>query len=184
MDEMRWPIERTGKDGSRIQIRPVAYGDAPALHRGMLAVAEEQLYIGVEPAGVRDLPAVIQRIRRFLTTPRMTQLVAEIDGQVVGALSLRPGPFGVKDRHWCSLGMWLIPPARGKGAGNALLDAALQVASHDQYEKIILEVFSSNETAIALYQKFGFTTEGRQENLFVLPGIGYVDNILMARDVD
>ena len=184
MDEMRWPIERIGKDGSRIQVRPVAYGDAPALHSGMLMVAEEQLYIGIEPAGVKDLPAVIKRIRRFLTTPRMTQLVVEIDGRVVGSLSLRPGPFGDKDRHWCSLGMWLIPSARGKGAGSALLDVALQVARHDQFEKIILEVFSSNEAAIALYEKFGFSTEGRQVNLFVLPGIGYVDNILMARDVD
>jgi len=175
-----WPLEYAAKDGRNIKVRHAAYGDAPALHKGVLQVAREGIYIFVEPEGVRDLPAVIQRVREYLTTPRMAQLVAELDKQVVGALSIRPGSFGDKDRHWCSLGMWVLPAARGVGVGNALLDAALAWAKSEDFEKVVVEVFGSNQAAIALYRKFGFTTEGRQKKMFVLPGIGYVDNVLMG----
>lgn len=167
----------------QIKVRHAAYGDAPALHKGILQVSQEGVYIGVEPEGIRDLPAVIKQLREYRTTPRMAQLAAELDGQVVGAISIRPGPFGAKDRHWCSLGMWVTPAARGVGVGHALLDAALAWARSQAFEKVIAEVFGSNQAAIALYRKFGFRPEGRQKKMFVLPGIGYVDNILMALDI-
>ncbi len=178
-----WPLEYLAKDGRTIRVRHVAYGDARTLHHGILQVAYEGTHVGVEPEGVGDLPAVIQRIRSYLTTPRKAQLVAELDGQVMGAISIRPGPFGAKDRHWCGLGMWLVPAARGVGVGSALLNGALAYARSEGFEKVVVEVFSSNQPAIALYRKFGFMLEGRQKKLFVLPGIGYVDNILMGLDL-
>ena len=48
---------------------------------------------------------------------------------------------------------------------------------------MVAEVFGSNEPAIALSCQFGFVPEGRQKNLFVLPGVGHVDNILMVLDI-
>ena len=180
---MEWPREYQSKDGQPILVRHAAYGDAPALHTGILQVVNEGIYIGVEAEGVRDLPAVIERLRRYLITDRMAQLVAEVDGQVVAALSLTPGPFGKKDRHWCCLEMWVIPEARGIGVGTALLETALDYGRDQKYEKAVVEVFSSNNAALALYRKFGFITEGRQKKLFALPGIGYVDNVLMALDL-
>jgi ribosomal protein S18 acetylase RimI-like enzyme len=150
----------------------------------MLEVAQEGIYIGTEPEGVRDLPSMIERVRLSLITPRMAQLVGELDRQVVGTVSIRPGRFGNKGRHWCQLAMWVIPASRGVGVGNALLDAALAWARSENYKKVVLEVFGSNEPAIALYRKFGFATEGRQKDQFVLPGIGYVDNILLALEIE
>ena len=182
-ETMVWPIEYRAKDGRAIRVRHAAYGDAPALHSAMLEVVQEGIYIGAEPAGVRDLPAMIERVRLFLTTPRMAQLVGEIEGQVVGSIAVKPGPFGDKDRHWCSVGAWVKPAGRGLGVGNALLHAALAWARSQDFEKMVAEVFGSNEPAIALCRKFGFVAEGRQKGLFVLPGIGYVDNILMALDI-
>jgi RimJ/RimL family protein N-acetyltransferase len=177
---VNWPIAYQAKDGRSIVVRHAAYGDAPTLHRGALEVADEGIYIGVERQGIRDLPAVIERVRAYLTTPRAAQLVGELEGQVVGSVTINPGPRGDKDRHVCSLEMWVLQPARGVGVGHALMEAALVWARSESFEKVVFQVFASNDVAIALALKFGFATEGRQKDLFVLPGIGYVDNILMA----
>ncbi len=180
---VNWPVGYQAKDGRSILVRHAAYGDAPALHRGALVVADEGVFIGTERQGIRDLPAVIERVRTYLTTPRTAQLVVEFEGQVAGTIAINRGLFGEKDRHWCSLDMWVLPPARGLGLGSALLDAALDWARTENFQKSVVEVFSSNQAAIELFLKFGFAVEGRQKDLFVLPGIGYVDNILMAMDL-
>jgi RimJ/RimL family protein N-acetyltransferase len=182
-DEVDWPVAYPAKDGRSIVVRHAAYGDAPALHRGALEVADEGISIGLERQGIRDLTAVIERVRTYLTTPRTAQLVGELDRQLVGTIAIHPGPYGDKDRHWCSLDMWVLPAARGVGVGYALTDAALAWAQSEDFEKVVLQLFSSNHAAIALALKFGFATEGRQKDLFVLPGIGYVDNLLMALDL-
>lgn len=176
--------EYQARDGRLIRVRDAAYGDARALHSGKLEVVGEGIYIGAEPAGVRDLSAMIERVRLFTTTSRMAKLVAELDGQVVGSITVSPGPFGEKDRHGCSLVVWVRPAVRGLGVGNSLVHAALAWARDQDFEKAVVEVFASNEPALALFGKFGFVTEGRQKNQFVLPGIGYVDNVLMALEIE
>jgi RimJ/RimL family protein N-acetyltransferase len=183
-DRIEWPLSYRAKDGRSIAVRRSAYGDAPALHSGVLEVAQEGVYIGVEPEGVGDVLAVIERVRTYLTTSRTAQLVGELDGQVVGEASMRPGRFGRKDRHWCSLGMWVAPAGRGVGVGGALLESAVKWARTEGFERVVAEVFGSNKRAIALYEKFGFAPEGRQKRKFVLPGIGYVDNVLMALEIE
>lgn len=172
--------EYQARDGRSVLVRRSAYGDAPALHAGLLDVAAEGVHIGLEPEGVGDLTAVIERLRVALTSPRMAHMVAELDGDVVGAVGIRPGRFGRKDQHLCHLGMWVVPGARGIGVGTALLKAALAVAQDKDFTKVVVEVFASNALAIGLYRKFGFETEGRQRRQFVLPGLGQVDNLLMA----
>jgi RimJ/RimL family protein N-acetyltransferase len=179
----RWTRVHTATDGRKIRIRPLAYGDAPSMHRALHLVAQEGNLIAIEPEGVGDLPAMIENVRRYLTTPRATQLVAELAGEVVGAVAVTPGPFGRKDRHWCQFNVWLIPSVRRIGIGTALIESAIAWAKAQDFEKAVAEIFASNEPSLRLFRKFGFVTEGRQKDLFVLPGIGYVDNILLALDL-
>lgn len=47
--------------------------------------------------------------------------------------------------------------ARGLGVGQKLLLAAFWFCKHEGYDKIILEVRQSNEGALGLYKKLGFT---------------------------
>jgi RimJ/RimL family protein N-acetyltransferase len=183
MTSLRWPQIEIADDGREIRVRPIAYGDAPALHKGLHLVVQEGIHIGTEPEGVGDLPAVIERVRGYLMRPRATQLVAELEGEVVGAIAVDPGPFGRKDQHWCRLALWMVPAARGVGIGTALVKAALEWAAAEGFEKAVAEVFATNEPSLGLFRKFGFVTEGRQKDLFVLPGVGYVDNILLALDL-
>lgn len=179
-----WPKTYKTKDGDAAIIRPAAYGDARVLHLGWLEVTQEGTLIGMEPEEVGDLTQTVTRIRNYMQEPLADLLVAEVGGNVVGAISIKPGPCGKKDKHWRSFTLWLVAAARGKGVGSALLQGALEWVRQNRVEKVIVEVFSNNQAALGLYEKFGFTTEGRQKNLFVLPGIGYVDNILMALNIE
>ena len=63
------------------------------------------------------------------------------------------------------------------------MTAALAWAESEGFQKIVAEVFGSNEWAIALYRESGFGPEGRQKKMFLLPGIGYVDKVLIGLEL-
>ncbi len=62
-------------------------------------------------------------------------------------------------------GMWVAPEARGSGAGGALVDAVLEWAREQRYERILLEVGDANATAIRLYERKGFLPTGNAGRL-------------------
>jgi putative acetyltransferase len=87
-----------------------------------------------------------------------TWVVEDDGGRIVGHLGLH---FGYpKAPDVVSLGMGLLAEARGRGAGSALLTAALDHARAEGIHRVELEVFPQNARAIGLYVKFGFSVEG------------------------
>jgi putative acetyltransferase len=79
----------------------------------------------------------------------------EIDGAVAGYATLHEHRRGV-----LSLGMALLPAARGRGGGRALLDALIEHGRGSAAHKLDLEVWVDNARAIAVYIAAGFTVEG------------------------
>jgi putative acetyltransferase len=70
---------------------------------------------------------------------------------------------------------------QGKGAGTALMQAAVDLA--DKWlnlTRLELDVYTDNEPAIRLYKKFGFVIEGTLVNYAYRDG-QYVDTYTMAR---
>lgn len=59
--------------------------------------------------------------------------------------------------------------ARGGGTGVALVEAMQQWAVEHGVERIVLEVRVSNDPAIHVYEKKGFTTIGVRKNFYRLP---------------
>ena len=106
------------------------------------------------------------------------QLVAIHNGTIVGWCDISP-----LDRpifaHTGTLGMGVIAAYRGKGIGNALIDAALQKAKQKGFTRIELTVREHNKPAISLYQKFGFEIEGIHKNAVCIDG-HYENHISMA----
>jgi ribosomal protein S18 acetylase RimI-like enzyme len=82
-------------------------------------------------------------------------------------------------RHVGRLGMGLLPDYRGRGLGRQLVARAVGAARQAGIERVELEVFASNERAIALYRAFGFVTEGVKRRARKLDG-QYEDNVFMA----
>jgi ribosomal protein S18 acetylase RimI-like enzyme len=66
---------------------------------------------------------------------------------------------------------------RGGGVGSKLLTQAIAHTKQMGLEKMELDVFESNRSAIRLYEEFGFTLEGRKVKSRKLDGT--YDNILL-----
>ncbi|MCH1925099.1 ribosomal protein S18-alanine N-acetyltransferase [Shewanella sp. C31] len=59
------------------------------------------------------------------------------------------------------------PSAQGRGLGNTLLSHSMQTLVDDAaIEVVFLEVRQSNQAAIALYQKLGFSIDGERKNYY------------------
>jgi RimJ/RimL family protein N-acetyltransferase len=98
--------------------------------------------------------------------------------QVVGWCDInRPHTEGY--RHSAALGMGLLPGYRGRGIGARLALAAIAAARTNGIERIQLEVWASNQDAIALYRQLGFVEEGVRRRARFLDG-RYDDSVCMA----
>lgn len=127
-------------------------------------------------------PSVAQWRSRLADPPDgLWSLVACVDAEVVGNLGVETFPNRPRRRHVGQLGMAVRDDWQGKGVGTALMHAALDLA--DQWlnlERLELEVYTDNEAALRLYQRFGFTIEGTLERFAFRDG-RYVDAYMMAR---
>jgi L-phenylalanine/L-methionine N-acetyltransferase len=107
-------------------------------------------------------------------------LVAEIEGKVVGQLGLQVCQ-SPRRRHVAELGMGVSEEYQGQGVGSALLRAALEMADNWlNIRRMELTVYSSNEAAIALYERFGFEVEAELADYAFQYG-NYVSALCMAR---
>ena len=133
-------------------------------------------------AGTLQLPytPVEKRQQGFIVTaPNRNNLVAVIEGRVIGLLGLHRGE--ARRAHVGDIGMAVHDAYAGRGAGTALMAAAIDLADNWlQLKRLELGVYADNARAIALYERFGFEREGVQRAYAWRNG-AYVDSIAMAR---
>jgi GNAT superfamily N-acetyltransferase len=84
------------------------------------------------------------------------QFLAVLDGQVAGTAGGYVSDEGVAEL----ISMWVAPDARGKGAGDALVDAVLAWAREANKPTIRLWVANGNDSAENLYARHGFKPTG------------------------
>jgi ribosomal protein S18 acetylase RimI-like enzyme len=139
-------------------------------------VARERRYIGFVEGP--SLESTRDFVRRVLAGGGIQLLAVTPDDRVVGWCDIIRNPVE-GFRHVGRLGMGLLPEYRGQGLGRRLATEAIRAAREAGIERIELEVFASNEPAIALYQALGFATEGIKRKARKLDG-SYEDNVCMA----
>jgi len=123
-----------------------------------------------------------KRIEEMPVGPTAAELfvVAERGGRVVGNAGVHPLAH-VRRRHAAGIGMAVAPEAQRQGVGTALLAALIDWADNwVQLLRLELTVYTDNDTAIALYRKFGFVDEGVHRAFALRDGV-YVDALAMAR---
>jgi GNAT superfamily N-acetyltransferase len=104
------------------------------------------------------------RLTESVTAPGgQVMLVAEEAGRPLGLA------FGIFDKERAKTGhvggMWVEPAARGRGAGRALLDAAIAWARSRELGRLELWVTEGNGAAVRLYERSGFASTGRRDAL-------------------
>lgn len=138
------------------------------------AVAPEGT-LGTEPPV--DVAEREARLRREISGPDLgAGWVLEDDGEVVGHAVVGEHPPGV-----LHLGMVLLPHARGRGGGRALIDAVLRYAGACGAHKVDLVVWTDNARAIALYVSSGFEVEGIRRHHYLRKDGRLRSALLMAR---
>lgn len=105
--------------------------------------------------------------------PGDAAVIALLDGFPAGAAWYRlfdgtsPG-YGFVDAQTPELAVAVVPNARGKGVGSALLDALTERARADGFGSLSLSVDRHNDGAIALYEQFGFERVGETDESLTL----------------
>ena len=137
-------------------------------------------------AGTLQLPlpsAEMWRQRLAEPAEGLFSLVACVEDEVVGEISLHATPTRWRMRHVASIGMAVRDDWQGRGVGTALMRAALDLAdSWLNITRVELRVYVDNTPAVALYEKFGFVIEGTHRRMAFRSG-EYVDDYAMARIV-
>ena len=164
------------RDGRIATIRPAAVGDAEQLLENVNAIGAEIVFILTEQLG-SDVEQEREWIREYDGASSLL-LVAEVDGRVVGQADVQPGRYP-KESHVAILGIAIRDGFRGLGLGRAMMDRLLEWMRARGFKKACLEVFSTNERAIALYRGLGFEVEGVRKRQYRVLG-EWVDDVLMG----
>ena len=117
-------------------------------------------------AGWRDREAVETTVRGWVQSslasredPGHTFLVGELDGDVVGFVTVSPS------HHWsgepeATIGELVVSrQAEGRGIGRALVEAAMRSARENGHARITVSTGAANARARALYGLLGFEDE-------------------------
>jgi GNAT superfamily N-acetyltransferase len=109
--------------------------------------------------------------------------VAEEAGRLLGTYSLRPNRAG-GGSHVANCGYITAPGAQGKGIGRALLEHSLSRARDRGFRAMQFNfVVSTNDRAVKTWQASGFEIVGRLPGAFLHPTLGYVDALVMYRQL-
>jgi ribosomal protein S18 acetylase RimI-like enzyme len=154
-------------------IRETLPEDAKAVSVLVDAVARERRYLAATAGFSEESTA---SFIAFVKAAKGVHLVALIEDAIVGWCDITPASFEGMT-HVGRLGMGVKAGSRGQGIGKALLKAALERAFRQGLERVELEVFRSNGSAVHLYEAHGFLREGLKVGARKLDGM--VDDILL-----
>ena len=119
----------------------------------------------------------------YWCAPAHQTFVARRDGDVLGTYYLRPNQGG-GGRHVCNCGYMTAPEARGKGVARAMLTHSLREARAHGYLAMQYNfVVASNARAVDTWRRAGFETVGRMPRVFAHPEQGFVDALVMWKDL-
>lgn len=158
---------------ANITIRAMEPEDLPAFSRVFSHPDVVPQIIWPPYLALSELP---ERVRN---TPDLRNLVAEIDGEVVGFGDLNL--FGGRRAHAASFGIAVDPAHFGKGVGSALVREILNLGERWYgIRRFEIKVYADNERAIALYRRFGFEIEATHRQFAQRDGV-FADAYTMAR---
>jgi L-amino acid N-acyltransferase YncA len=107
--------------------------------------------------------------------------VALLDGRIVGTYILKPNHAGLGS-HVANAGYMVKRDASGKGIGAALCEHSLEEARRRGFLAMQFNmVVSTNERAVALWQRMGFAIVGTLPKAFRHSRLGLVDAYVMHR---
>lgn len=122
-----------------------------------------------------------EQARALWMAPQISTYVALLDGEVAGTYILKANQPGLGS-HVANAGYMVHPSRAGRGIGRALCEHSLDEARRAGFLAMQFNaVVSTNQPAVALWQKMGFAIVGTILKAFRHRELGLVDLFVMHR---
>ena len=173
------------KDGRDCVLRNCAAEDAEGMLRVFVATHGQTDFLSSYPDELHfTLEQEADYLHKRDESPDEAEILAEVDGVVVGSAGIHRLRGYEKLRHRCGFGVSIDLDFWGLGIGRGLTEACIECARAVGYLQMELEVVSENRRAIALYQSVGFVEYGRNPRAFRSRRSGWQENILMRLELE
>lgn len=178
------PREISAKDGRKVVLRSANVSDAPALLHYLKTTASETKFLMREP---EEIKITIDQQEAFIKSKqeaeRELMLIAELDGEHVGNCSVSSYGSYQRYSHRCSVAIALYQEFCGLGIARQMMETVLEVGKEFGYEQAELEVVTTNEKALRLYESLGFEVYGTQSHSMRYKDGTYADAYLMMKNL-
>jgi len=177
-------IQFVANDGTRVIFREPRAEDSKALMRFINSVIEEKMsgMMMNKKVTLSKEEAWLRKVLKEIRSREIVMLTAESEGKILG--NCHAERHHMKLSHRAMIGIALAKEARGKGIGEALMRATIELTKKRMrgVESIDLFTFGYNKRAQKLYKKLGFVTVGRIPRA-VKEGNRYFDELTMVLDL-
>lgn len=158
-------------------IRKAEPGDAKAIAAIILPTIREGATYTLDP-NMSEADALA-----YWTGPDKETFVAEDDGVILGTYYLRQNQAG-GGQHVCNCGYMTKAAASGRGIARRMCEHSQEHARLQGYRAMQFNfVVSTNERAVRLWQSLGFEIVGRLPAAFRHPSAGYVDALVLYKQL-
>jgi ribosomal protein S18 acetylase RimI-like enzyme len=158
-----------------ITIRPMTAEDFARFWPTFHAVVSARETYAYDPLMTQE-----QAVHLWLEYPAHT-LIAEEDGVLLGSYYLKANAAG-PGSHVCNCGYMVSEAARGRGVARLMCEHSQQLARENGFLAMQFNsVVSTNEAAVALWQKLGFEVVGRLPRAYQHARLGLVDCLVMYK---
>ena len=181
---MRYAKTVVLKGGVELLVRNAVASDARALRDVMQRTHAETDYLLSYPdeQSVGDE----QEARSLEETERSgneVELVAIIDGHIVGSAGVSAVRSRRKVAHRARFGISILKEYWGMGIGRVLMEASIDCARQAGYTQLELEVVADNERAVSLYRRAGFEEYGRNPRGYWSSSTGFQELVHMRLEL-
>lgn len=122
--------------------------------------------------------------RHWVEVPEACFVALNDSGEVIGTYHLKANQPGLGN-HVCNCGYIVAEAARGRGVASVLCEHSQREAVQRGYRAMQFNfVVSTNTGAIRLWERQGFEVVGRLPGAFRHPRLGYVDALVMFKQLE
>jgi len=122
-------------------------------------------------------------LERKAASPNEIELVAVVDGKVIGTAGVDALGTRYKVAHRAEFGVSILKEYWGFGIGRAMMEACIGCAREAGYVQLELAVVADNARAVSLYRKAGFVEYGRNPKGFRSRTSGYQEVVSMRLEL-
>ena len=171
-------------DGLELLVRNAVASDARALRETtQLTHAETDYLLSYPDEQSSDDEQEARSLEETECSSNEVELVAIIDGQIVGSAGVSAVRSRRKVAHRARFGISVLQAYWGMGIGRVLMEASIDCARRAGYTQLELEVVADNERAVSLYRRAGFEEFGRNPRGYKSASAGYQELVYMRMEL-